>query len=67
VTSAVELVVAMAEDDRRRHAAAPSAAFALCGRPVVAEVDHGFDAKHPESCSVCALAVVLDTPPGEQP
>jgi hypothetical protein len=67
VTSVVELLVAMAEDDRRRHAAAPSAAFSLCGRPVVAEVDHGCDANHPESCAVCALAVVLDSPPRERP
>jgi hypothetical protein len=63
----VHLLVAMAADDGHRHAAAPDAAFALCGRPVMAEVDHGFDAKHPDACKVCALAVVLEAPPGERP
>jgi len=60
VSSAVVLLIAMAADDGRRHAAALDAPYALCGRPVVAEVDHGFDAQHPDACPVCALAVVLD-------
>lgn len=61
----MEFLVAMAIDDAKRHAAPSGADTALCGRPVLTDIDHPFDPHHKDACPVCALGLVVRRRRGE--